>query len=154
MEVRELDIPGAWEIIHAVHGDSRGLFFEWLTDHEFRAFAGHRLDVRQANCSVSSAGVASIGGLQLGSLSREGSAVIATVPQGRTLRDLLKPFQLNGNKPVGGLVMFDKRSKPITIEGLDLTVVGPEKARLDKLQDDCDKKIKPLLKKNSQGGGP
>ncbi len=57
MEVRELDVPGAWEITPAVHGDSRGLFFEWLTDHGFRAFAGHRLDVRQANCSVSSAGV-------------------------------------------------------------------------------------------------
>jgi dTDP-4-dehydrorhamnose 3,5-epimerase len=57
MEVRELDIPGAWEITPAVHGDSRGLFFEWLTDREFRAFAGHRFDVRQANCSVSSAGV-------------------------------------------------------------------------------------------------
>jgi dTDP-4-dehydrorhamnose 3,5-epimerase len=57
MEVRELDIPGAWEITPAVHADSRGLFFEWLTDEGFRAFAGHRLDVRQANCSVSSAGV-------------------------------------------------------------------------------------------------
>ncbi|OBF86006.1 dTDP-4-dehydrorhamnose 3,5-epimerase [Mycobacterium sp. 852002-51163_SCH5372311] len=57
MDVRELDIPGAWEITPALHGDSRGLFFEWLTDREFRAFAGHSLDVRQANCSVSSAGV-------------------------------------------------------------------------------------------------
>jgi dTDP-4-dehydrorhamnose 3,5-epimerase len=57
MEVRELDIPGAWEITPAIHGDSRGLFFEWLTDRGFSAFAGHRLDVRQANCSVSSAGV-------------------------------------------------------------------------------------------------
>jgi dTDP-4-dehydrorhamnose 3,5-epimerase len=57
MDVRELDIPGAWEITPAVHGDSRGLFFEWLTDREFSAFAGHRLDVRQANCSVSAAGV-------------------------------------------------------------------------------------------------
>jgi dTDP-4-dehydrorhamnose 3,5-epimerase len=57
MEVRELDIAGAWEITPAVHGDSRGLFFEWLTDRGFTAFAGHRLDVRQANCSVSSAGV-------------------------------------------------------------------------------------------------
>ena len=57
MEVRELDIPGAWEITPAIHGDSRGLLFEWLTDRGFSAFAGHRLDVRQANCSVSSAGV-------------------------------------------------------------------------------------------------
>jgi dTDP-4-dehydrorhamnose 3,5-epimerase len=57
MKVRELDIPGAWEITPQLHGDSRGVFFEWLTEHDFTAFAGHRLDVRQANCSVSSAGV-------------------------------------------------------------------------------------------------
>ncbi|MGD1171707.1 dTDP-4-dehydrorhamnose 3,5-epimerase [Mycobacterium seoulense] len=57
MKVRELAIPGAWEITPAIHGDSRGLFFEWLTDREFTEFAGHRFDVRQANCSVSSAGV-------------------------------------------------------------------------------------------------
>lgn len=57
MDVRELDIPGAWEITPTVHADSRGLFFEWLTDRGFSAFAGHRLEVRQANCSVSSAGV-------------------------------------------------------------------------------------------------
>jgi len=57
MKVRELKIPGAWEITPAVHGDSRGLFFEWLTDRGFSALTGHRLDVRQANCSVSAAGV-------------------------------------------------------------------------------------------------
>lgn len=57
VKVRELKIPGAWEITPAVHGDSRGHFFEWLTDKGFSSFAGHRLDVRQANCSVSSAGV-------------------------------------------------------------------------------------------------
>lgn len=57
MEVRELKIPGAWEITPTVHGDSRGHFFEWLTDKGFSSFAGHRLDVRQANCSVSAAGV-------------------------------------------------------------------------------------------------
>jgi dTDP-4-dehydrorhamnose 3,5-epimerase len=57
LKVRELDIPGAWEITPTIHGDSRGLFFEWLTDSGFTSFAGHRLDVRQANCSVSSAGV-------------------------------------------------------------------------------------------------
>lgn len=57
MEVRELTVPGAWEITPKVHSDSRGLFFEWFTDSAFSAFTGHRLDLRQANCSVSSAGV-------------------------------------------------------------------------------------------------
>lgn len=57
MGARELAVPGAWEITPAVHADSRGLFFEWFTDHGFTAFAGHHFDVRQANCSVSAAGV-------------------------------------------------------------------------------------------------
>lgn len=57
MKVRELDIPGTWEITPTIHGDSRGRLFEWLKDSDFTEFAGHRLDVRQANCSVSSAGV-------------------------------------------------------------------------------------------------
>jgi len=57
MKARELDIPGSWEITPQLHSDSRGAFFEWLTDREFTAFAGHRFDLRQANCSVSKAGV-------------------------------------------------------------------------------------------------
>jgi dTDP-4-dehydrorhamnose 3,5-epimerase len=57
MQIRQLDIAGAWEITPQLHADARGLFFEWLTDRGFTSFAGHRLDVRQANCSVSAAGV-------------------------------------------------------------------------------------------------
>jgi dTDP-4-dehydrorhamnose 3,5-epimerase len=54
---RELAMPGAWEITPALHTDSRGAFYQWFTDSEFESFAGHRLDLRQANCSVSAAGV-------------------------------------------------------------------------------------------------
>ena len=57
MKARELDIPGAWEITPTLRGDSRGVFFEWFTDAGFTEFAGHRLDLHQANCSVSSADV-------------------------------------------------------------------------------------------------
>jgi dTDP-4-dehydrorhamnose 3,5-epimerase len=57
MSFRELAVPGAWEITPTVHADSRGMFFEWFTDDEFTAMTGHRLDLRQANVSVSSAGV-------------------------------------------------------------------------------------------------
>lgn len=57
MQARELTVPGAWEITPRQHVDDRGLFFEWYTDDSFREFAGHRLDLRQANCSVSAAGV-------------------------------------------------------------------------------------------------
>lgn len=57
MDARELTIPGAWELTPTQHTDTRGTFFEWFTDREFTAFAGHSFDLRQANCSVSSAGV-------------------------------------------------------------------------------------------------
>jgi dTDP-4-dehydrorhamnose 3,5-epimerase len=57
VKTRELSIPGAWEITPQIHTDSRGLFFEWFTDSAFTEFAGHPLDLKQANCSVSSAGV-------------------------------------------------------------------------------------------------
>ncbi|GAB3217428.1 dTDP-4-dehydrorhamnose 3,5-epimerase [Mycolicibacterium hippocampi] len=57
MTARELAVPGAWEITPEIHSDSRGDFFEWFTDAGFTAFAGHRFDLRQANCSVSRAGV-------------------------------------------------------------------------------------------------
>ncbi|MCV7221944.1 dTDP-4-dehydrorhamnose 3,5-epimerase [Mycolicibacterium elephantis] len=57
MKARELDVAGAWEITPQIHTDARGAFYEWFTDSGFREFSGHRLDLRQANCSVSSARV-------------------------------------------------------------------------------------------------
>ena len=68
MKARELAVAGAWEITPQVHTDSRGLFFEWFTDSVFTEFAGHPLNLQQANCSVSSAGV--LRGVHFGSSCR------------------------------------------------------------------------------------
>jgi dTDP-4-dehydrorhamnose 3,5-epimerase len=57
MKVRELSVAGAWEMTPTVHADDRGAFFEWFTDASFTEATGHRFDLRQANCSVSHAGV-------------------------------------------------------------------------------------------------
>ena len=57
MTVRELAVSGAWEITPRLHADSRGAFFEWFTEQGFADMAGHEFDLRQANCSVSAAGV-------------------------------------------------------------------------------------------------
>ena len=57
MGVRELAVPGAWEITPRLNADARGAFFEWFTEGEFVAMAGHSFDMRQANYSVSAAGV-------------------------------------------------------------------------------------------------
>ena len=56
MDVKELGIEGAWEIIPQIHGDSRGAFLEWFRADRFEEATGHRFDLQQANCSVSSAG--------------------------------------------------------------------------------------------------
>lgn len=50
-------IPGAWEITPSLHGDDRGMFFEWFTENSFAQMTGHTFDMRQANCSVSATGV-------------------------------------------------------------------------------------------------
>ena len=57
MAFRELAVPGAWEMTPSQYGDSRGMFFEWFTETGFTEMTGHTFDMRQANCSVSAAGV-------------------------------------------------------------------------------------------------
>jgi dTDP-4-dehydrorhamnose 3,5-epimerase len=55
--MKALDIDGAWLFTPQIHGDRRGSFLEWFRDAEFSADVGHRLDLAQANCSVSRRGV-------------------------------------------------------------------------------------------------
>lgn len=57
MEYRELTVPGAWEITPRQFGDPRGVFLEWFKAEAFEQAVGHALDLQQANCSVSAAGV-------------------------------------------------------------------------------------------------
>lgn len=56
MKVRELSVPDAFEVTPVQHGDDRGVFLEWFKAETFAAAVGHRLDLRQANMSVSSRG--------------------------------------------------------------------------------------------------
>jgi dTDP-4-dehydrorhamnose 3,5-epimerase len=57
VEIRPLAIEGALELTPRQFGDDRGVFLEWFKDEAFTEAVGHRLDLRQANCSVSAAGV-------------------------------------------------------------------------------------------------
>ena len=57
MQYRELAVAGAWEITPKQFGDPRGVFLEWFKSGPFRDAAGHDLDLRQANLSVSATGV-------------------------------------------------------------------------------------------------
>lgn len=57
MECRELAIRGAWEFTPRQFQDPRGVFLEWFKDSAFVEATGRRLELAQANMSVSAAGV-------------------------------------------------------------------------------------------------
>jgi dTDP-4-dehydrorhamnose 3,5-epimerase len=52
-----LGIPGAWVFVPRIYSDDRGSFLELFRGAEFSGDVGHRLDLAQANCSVSRRGV-------------------------------------------------------------------------------------------------
>ena len=54
--MKALDVDGAWVLTPRIHADGRGSFLEWFRDSEFQQDLGYRMDVAQANCSVSRRG--------------------------------------------------------------------------------------------------
>ena len=57
MQIRELKIPDSYEITPKQFGDDRGVFLEWYRFDRLEETIGHRLDLAQANTSVSKRGV-------------------------------------------------------------------------------------------------
>lgn len=78
-------------------------------------------------------------------LKRDGSLVLASVGEGRELRKLLDALNLAGNPPFKGLVKGG--SKKVSFGNLKLKVVAPGEAEIQALQEEWDKKVKDLLKK-------
>ena len=56
MQIRELKIPDSYEITPKQFGDDRGVFLEWYRSKQLEDTIGHRLDIAQANTSVSKRG--------------------------------------------------------------------------------------------------
>jgi dTDP-4-dehydrorhamnose 3,5-epimerase len=57
MKVSPLSIEGAFEVVPVPHGDHRGTFLEWYRFDTLAEAAGRRLELAQANLSVSARGV-------------------------------------------------------------------------------------------------
>ncbi|ORA58992.1 dTDP-4-dehydrorhamnose 3,5-epimerase, partial [Mycobacteroides franklinii] len=55
MQIRELSVPGSFEITPVQHQDSRGVFLELFKGPALAEAIGHPFDLQQANCSVSAA---------------------------------------------------------------------------------------------------
>ena len=56
MEIRELKVGDAYEVVPKILGDSRGAFLEWFRADRLEEATGRRLELVQANASISSAG--------------------------------------------------------------------------------------------------
>jgi dTDP-4-dehydrorhamnose 3,5-epimerase len=52
-----LEIDGAWVFTPRIYADRRGSFLEWFAGAALQLGPGYRMDVAQANCSVSLRGV-------------------------------------------------------------------------------------------------
>lgn len=82
MLIEPLSIEGVLSVQPVVHGDDRGCFLEWFRADRFEQTTGHRFDLRQANCSVSSRGTTR--GIHFADVP-PGQAKYVTCPQGAIL---------------------------------------------------------------------
>lgn len=82
MQIRELNVPHAWEITPAQRADDRGVFLEWYRFDVLESAIGHPLDLRQANTSVSRRGV--VRGIHFADIPPS-QAKYVTVAQGAVL---------------------------------------------------------------------
>ena len=82
MQIRELSIPGAWELTPVQRSDDRGVFLEWYRFDLLEQAIGHPFDLRQANTSVSKRGV--VRGIHFADVP-PGQAKYVTVTHGAVL---------------------------------------------------------------------
>jgi len=79
VKIVPLSISGAWEVLPAQHGDSRGLFLEWYRADRLTEAVGHPLRLAQANLSVSARDV--VRGIHFADVP-PGQAKYVTCPRG------------------------------------------------------------------------
>jgi dTDP-4-dehydrorhamnose 3,5-epimerase len=82
VQIRELSIPGAFEVTPVQWRDDRGVFLEWYRFDLLSEVVGHPLELRQGNTSVSRRGV--VRGIHFADIPR-GQAKYVTVPRGAVL---------------------------------------------------------------------
>jgi dTDP-4-dehydrorhamnose 3,5-epimerase len=82
MHIRELSVPGSYEITPKQFGDDRGTFLEWYRFDKLEEATGRSIDLRQANTSVSKRG--SVRGIHFADIPR-GQAKYVTALNGAVL---------------------------------------------------------------------
>lgn len=82
-------------------------------------------------------------------LDRYSALVMASVAQGKSLRDDARALKLSVNRPFKGLVWApaDKKREIPLEDGLTFRIIGPLEAQVEALRKDWDKKLKAMKKK-------
>ena len=92
--------------------------------------------------TVAAATAASLGGPQIPGLDAQTQAVVASIPQGNTLRTLASDLHVAVNLGAGGPLVIPlasgRRTVPIA-DGLTFTILAPPRAQLDRLAQDWNK---------------
>jgi beta-lactamase superfamily II metal-dependent hydrolase len=76
--------------------------------------------------------------------------IMQSVGQGNLLAADIRTLRLNDNQPINGFVMAKKGQQKISIEGADITVIGPLESRLEALRKAWAKALKKPTKKARQ----
>jgi dTDP-4-dehydrorhamnose 3,5-epimerase len=82
VDIRPLDVPGAWLCTPTQYADDRGAFLEWFRDDELAEVTGRRFPTAQANLSVSHRGV--LRGMHVADVP-PGQAKVVACPVGAVL---------------------------------------------------------------------
>lgn len=128
-ELRDARQPVPWRIKRFWHNS-----FDDLLDND---------DVT-VGASASGMSAASLGGL----LRPEGSLILASVSEGRDLRNLLDALKLAGNPPFGGLVRAGE--EPVELGNLGLRIVAPSEKNLLALQRDWNRHVREILERKDE----
>ena len=98
--------------------------------------------------AAASASVAAVQALSQGEgptvrgLDEQGRMVVASVAQGRQLRDAVNVLGIEVNAPFGALVVRDSPANPFQLEGgPSLAVIGPAQEQVDALQAEWEKQV-------------
>jgi beta-lactamase superfamily II metal-dependent hydrolase len=119
-----------------------------LWHNSFDDILGNQADTLAANLKAAVKAV-SVGAAMPTNLpiQRHSALVLASVKQGRELRNHAETLSLDVNEGFDSLVMVPEGQKSKTLSfggGLSFTVLGPREARVRKLQEEWDKEIKKL----------
>ena len=82
VKIRELSVPGSFEMTPVQRADDRGVFLEWYRFDTLEQVVGHPLSLRQANTSVSRRGV--VRGIHFADIP-PGQAKYVTVTRGAVI---------------------------------------------------------------------